>query len=135
MSATPPTNVPTSAASVPLAAGAPAPALPPYTEEEERWIRLRDSLNPVQHLPCDINSAFYPPNTSVHILPAVDKALNTGLMTGTRVPTTFNYVNHPRSSAGMHCQRLYYQNGLANGIRQRLRAAMPTPAPSTMPTT
>ena len=56
-------------------------------------------------------------------------------MTGTGVPTTFNYVNLPRSSPSMHCQLRYYQNGLANGIRQRLGAAMPTPAPSTMPTT
>ena len=39
MSATPPTtNMPASAASVPLAAAAPAPTLPLYTEEEERWI-------------------------------------------------------------------------------------------------
>ena len=99
----------------------------------QRWIRLRDSLDPTQHLPLDINTAFYPTNTSVHILPAVNEAFNAGLMTGTGVPTTFNYVNLPRSSAGMHCQRLYYQNGLANGIRQRLGAA--APAPATAPTT
>ena len=136
MSTTPSTtNVPASAASVPPATAAPAPALPPYIEEEERWIRLRDSLDPVQHLPLDINSAFYPTNTSVHILPAVDEAFDAGLMTGTGVPTTFNYVNLPRSSAGMHCQRLYDQNGLANGIRQRLAAAAPAPAAPTAPTT
>ena len=106
MSATPlRTNVPSSAPSVPLAAAAPAPALPPYTEEEERWVRLHNSLDPVQNLPLVINSAFYPTNTSVHILPAVDEAFNAGLMTGTGVPTTFNYVNLPRSSAGMHCQQ------------------------------
>ena len=134
MSTTPSTtNVPAPAASVPPAAAAPAPALPTYTEEEERWIRLRDSLDPVQHLPLDINSAFYPTTTSVHILPAVDEAFNAGLMTGTGVPTTFNYVNLPRSSAGMHCQRLYYQNGLTNGIRQRLGAAAPAPAASIVP--
>ena len=125
--------MPAPAEQVPLAAAAPAPTPPPYTEEEERWIRLRDSLDPTQHLPLDINSAFYPTNTSVHILPAVDEAFNTGLMTGTGVPTTFNYVNLPRSSAGIHCQRLYYQNGLANGIRQQLGAA--APAPATAPTT
>ena len=128
-----PSSTPAPAAQVPPAAAAPAPTLPSYTEEEERWIRLRDSLDPTQHLPLDINSAFYPTNTSVHILPAVDEAFNAGLMTGTGVPTTFNYVNLPRSSAGMHCQRLYYQNGLANGIRQRLGAA--APAPATAPTT
>ena len=136
MSTTPSTtNVPAPAASVPLAAATPAPALPPYTEEEERWIRLRDSLDPVQHLTLDINSAFYPTNTSVHILPAVDEAFNAGLMTGTGVPTTFNYVNLPRSSAGMHCQRLYYENGLANRIRQRLGAAVPAPSAPIVPTT
>ena len=119
MSATPTTtNVPASAASGPRTSAAPAPALPPYTEEEERWIRLRDSLDPIQHLPLDINSAFYPTNTSIHILPAVDQAVNAGLMTGTGVPTTFNYMNLPRSSAGIHYQRLYYLNGLGNGIRQ-----------------
>ena len=97
MSATPTTTiVPASAASVPLAAGAPASALPPYTAEEERWIRLCDSLDPVQHLLLDINSAFYPTNTSVHILPAVKEAFNARLMIGTGVPTTFNYVNLPR---------------------------------------
>ena len=125
--------MPAPTASVPPAAA--APAFPPYTEEEERWIRLRDSLDPVQHLPLDINSAFYPTNTSVHILPAVDEAFNAGLMTGTGVPTTFNYVNLPRSSAGMHCQYLYYQTGLANGIRQRLGAAAPAPAAPIAPTT
>ena len=136
MSATPPTtNVPASAASVPLGAAAPAPTLPPYTEGEERWIRLHDSLDPVQHLPLDINSAFYPTNTSVHILSDVDEAFNAGLMTGTGVPTTFNYVNLPRSSAGMHCQRLFYQNGLANGIRQRLTASAPAPVIAPAPTT
>ena len=136
MSTTPSTtNVPALAPSVPLAAAAPAPTLPPYTEEEERWIRRRDSFDPVQHLPPDINSAFYPTNTSVHILPAVDEAFNAGLMTGTGVPTTFNYVNLPRSSAGMHCQRLYYQNGLTNGIRQRLGASAPAPAAPIVPTT
>ena len=129
------TNVPAPAPSVPPAAAAPAPALPPYTEEEERWIRLRESLDPVQHLPLDINSAFYPTNTSVHILPAAHEAFNAGLMTGTGVPTTFNYVNLPSSSAGMHCQRLYYQNGLTNGIRQRLGAAAPAPAAPIAPTT
>ena len=123
-----PSSTPAPAASVLLAAAAPAPTLPPYTEEEDRWIRLRDSLDPIQHLPLDINSAFYPTNTSVHILPAGDEAFNAGLMTGTGVPTTFNYVNLPRSSAGMHCQCLYYQNGLANGIRQHLGAAAPAPA-------
>ena len=125
MSATPPppTNMPAPTTSVPLAAAAPAP--PPYTEEEQRWIRLRDSIDPVQHLPLDINSAFYPTNTSVHILPAIDEAFNAGLMTGTGVSTNFNFVNLPRSSARMHCQRLYYQNGLANGIRQRLAASAP----------
>ena len=128
-----PSSTPAPAAQAPSAAAATAPTLPPYTEEEERWIRLRDSLDPTQHLPLDINSAFYPTNTSVHILPAVDEAFNAGLMTGTGVPTTFNYVNLPRSSAGMHCQRLYYQNGLANRIRQRLGAA--APAPTTAPTT
>ena len=56
-------------------------------------------------------------------------------MTGTGVPTTFNYVNLPRSSAGMHCQCLYYPNGLANGIRQRLGAAAPAPAAPIAPTT
>ena len=56
-------------------------------------------------------------------------------MTGTGVPTTFNYVNLPRSSAGMHCQRLCYQNGLANGIRQRLGAAAPAPTAPIAPTT
>ena len=125
--------MPAPTASVPPAAA--APAFPSYTEEEERWIRLRDSLDPVQHLPLDINSAFYPTNTSVHILPAVDEAFNAGLMTGTGVPTTFNYVNLPRSSAGMHCQYLYYQTGLANGIRQRLGAAAPAPAAPIAPTT
>ena len=123
-----PSSTPAPAAQVPPAAAAPAPTLPPYTEEEERWIRLRDSLDPTQHLPLDINSAFYPTNTSVHIHPAVDEAFNAGLMTGTGVPTTFNYVNLPRSSDGMHCQRLSYQNGLANGIRQRLGAAATAPA-------
>ena len=132
MSATPPpTNAPAPAA-VPLAAATPAPL--PYTEKEQRWIRLRDSIDPVQHLPLDINSAFYPNNTSVHILPAVDEAFNAGLMTGTGVPTSFNFVNLPRSSAGMHCQRLYYQNGLANEIRQRLAAAAAAPVPTTTPT-
>ena len=132
MSATPPpTNAPAPAA-VPLAAAAPAP--PPYTEEEQRWIRLRDSIDPVQHLPLDINSAFYPNNKSVHILPAIDEAFNAGLMTGTGVPTSFNFVNLPRSSAGMHCQRLYYQNGLANGIRQRLASSAPASIPTTTPT-
>ena len=128
MSATPPptTNMPAPTTSVPLAAAAPAPL--PYTEEEQRWIRLRDSIDPVQHLPLDINSAFYPTNTSVHILPAIDEAFNAGLMTGTGVSTNFNFVNLPRSSAGMHCQRLYYQNGLANGIRQRLAASAPATA-------
>ena len=111
-----PSSTPAPATSVPLAAAVPAP--PPYTEEEERWIRLRNSLDPVQHLPLDINSAFYPCNTSVHILPAIDEAFNAGLMTGTGVSTNFTFVTLPRSSAGMHCQRLYYQNGLANGIRQ-----------------
>ena len=128
-----PSSKPAPAASVPLAAAAPAPTLPPYQEEEARWIRLRDCLDPIQHLPLDINSAFYATNTSVHILPAVDEAFNAGLMTGTGVPTTFNYVNLPRSSAGMHCQRLYYQIGLPNGICQRLGAA--APAPATAPTT
>ena len=128
-----PSSTPAPAASVPLAAAAPAPTLPPYTEEEARWIRLRDSLDPILHLPLDINSALYPTNISVHILPAVDESLNVGLMTGTGVPTTFTYVNLPRSSAGMHYQRLYYQSGLANGIRQRLGAA--APAPATAPTT
>ena len=128
-----PSSTPAPAALLPLVAAAPAPTLPPYTEGEERWIRLRDSLDPTQHLPLDINSAFYPTNTSVHILPAVDEAFNAGLMTGTGVPITFNYVNLPRSSAGMHRQRLYYQNVLANGIRQRLGAA--APAPATAPTT
>ena len=113
-----PSNTPAPAAQVPPAAAAPAPTPPPYTEEEERWIRLRDSLDPTQHLPLDINSAFYPTNTYVHILPAVDEAFNAGLMIGTGVPTTFNYVKLPCSSAGMHCQRLYYQNGLPNRIRQ-----------------
>ena len=56
-------------------------------------------------------------------------------MKGTGVPTTFNYVNLPRSSASMHCQRLYYQNGFANRIRQRLGAAAPEPALPTTPTT
>ena len=136
MSTTPSTtNVPAPVASVPPAVAAPAPALPPYTKEEERWIRLRDSLYPVQHLPLDINSAFYPTNTSVHILPAVDEGFNAGLMTGSGVPTTFNYVNLPRSSAGRHCQRLYNQNELANGIRQRLGAAAPAPTASIAPTT
>ena len=129
------TNVHAPAASVPPAAAAPAPVLPPYTEEEERWIRLRDSLDPVQHLPLDINSAFYPTYNSVHLLPAVDEAFNAGLMTGTGVPTTFNYVNLLRSSAGMHCQRLYYQSGLANGIRQRLGAAASAPTAQIAPTT
>ena len=64
-----------------------------------------------------MNSALYPSNTSVHILPAVHEAFNAGLMTGTGVPTSFNYVNLPRSSAGMHCRRFDYQNVLANGIR------------------
>ena len=128
-----PSSTPAPAALLPLVAAAPAPTLPPYTEGEERWIRLRDSLDPTQHLPLDINSAFYPTNTSVHILPAVDEAFNAGLMTGTGVPITFNYVNLPRSSAGMHRQRLYYQNVLANGIRERLGAA--APAPATAPTT
>ena len=85
-----PSSTPAPAASVPLAAAAPAPTLPPYTEEEDSWIRLRDSLDPIQHLLLDINSAFYPTNTSVHILPAVDEAFNAGLMIGTGVPTTFN---------------------------------------------
>ena len=111
-----PSSTPAPATSVPLVAT--APALLPYTEEEERWIRLRDSLDPVQHLPLDINSAFYPSNTSVHILPAIDEAFHAGLMTGTGVLPNFTFVNLPRSSPGMHCQRLYYQNGLANGIRQ-----------------
>ena len=133
--APPPINVPASVASVPLAAAAPAPTLPPYTDRKERWIRLCNSLDPVQHLPLDINLAFYPTNTSIHILPAVDEAFNAKLMTETGVPTTFNYVNLPRSSTSMHCQRLYYHNGLANGIRQRLGAAVPAPAPSTIPTT
>ena len=128
-----PWSTPAPAAQVSPAAAATAPTLPPYTEENERWIRLRDALDPTQHLPLDINSAFYPTNTSVHILPAVDEAFNAGLMMGTGVPTTFKYVNLPRSSAGMHCQHLYYQNGLANGIRQRLGAA--APAPATAPTT
>ena len=128
-----PSSTPAPAAQVPPAAAAPAPTLPPNTEEEEWWIRLRDSLDPTQHLPLDINSAFYPTNTSLHILPAVNEAFNVGLMTGTAVPTTFNYVNLHRSSPGLHCKRLYYQNGLANGIRQRLGAAVPAPAPA--PTT
>ena len=124
MSATPPpTNMPAPTTSVPLAATAPAP--PPYMEEEQRWIRLRDSLDPVQHLPLDINFPFYPTNTSVHILPAIDEAFNTGLMTGTGVSTNFNFMKLPRSSVGMHCQRLYYQNRLANGIGQRLGASVP----------
>ena len=132
MSATPPpTNAPAPAA-VPLAAAAPAP--PPYTEEEQRWIRLRDSIDPVQHLPLDINSAFYHNKTSVHILPAIDEAFNARLMTGTGVPTSFSFVNLPRSSAGMHCQRLYYQNGLANGIRQRLASSAAASVPTTTPT-
>ena len=97
-----PSSTPAPVISVPLA----APALPPYTEEEERWIGLRDSLDPVQHLPLDINSAFYPSNTSVHIFPAIDEAFNAGLMTGTGVSTNFTFVNLPRSSAGMHCQSL-----------------------------
>ena len=92
-------------------------------------------MNPVQHLPLDINSAFHPTNTSVHILPAVDEAFNAGLMTRTGVPTTFNYVNLPRSSAGMHCQPLYYHNGLANGIPQRLTASAPAPTIAPAPTT
>ena len=128
-----PSSTPAPAALLPLVAAAPAPTLLPYTEGEERWIRLLDSFDPTQHLPLDINSAFYPTNTSVHILPAVDEAFNAGLMTGTGVSITFNYVNLPRSSAGMHRQRLYYQNVLANGIRQRLGAA--APAPATAPTT
>ena len=132
MSATPPpTNAPAPAA-VPLAAAALAPL--PYTEEEQRWIRLRDSIDPVQHLPLDINSAFYPNNTSVHILPAIDEAFNAGLMTGTGVSTSFNFVNLPRSSAGIHCQRLYYQNGLANAIRQRLASSAAASVPTTTPT-
>ena len=56
-------------------------------------------------------------------------------MTETGVPTTLNYVNLPRSSAGMHCQRLFYQNGLANGIQQRLTASAPAPAITPAPTT
>ena len=123
-----PSSTPAPAAQVAPAAAAPAPTLPPCPEEDERWIRLRDLLDPTQRLPLDINSTFYPTNTSVHILPAIDEAFNAGLMTGTGIPTTFNYVNLPRSSAGMHCQRLYYQNGLASGIRQRLGAAAPAPA-------
>ena len=128
-----PSSTPAPSTSVLLVAA--APALLPYTEEEERWIRLRDSLDPVQHLPLDITSAFYPSNTSVHILPAIDEAFNAGLMTGTGVSTNFTFVNLPRSSAGMHCQRLYYQNGLANGIRQRLAAIAPAPASAPAPTT
>ena len=130
-----PSSMPAPATSVPLAAAAPAPALPPYTEEEERWIRLRNSLDPVQHLSLDINSAFYPSNTSVHILPAIDEAFNAGLITGTGISTKFTCVNLPRFSAGMHCQPLYYQNGLANGIRQRLAAIAPAPATAPTPTT
>ena len=53
-----PSSKPAPAAQVPPAAAAPAPTLPPYTEEEERWIRLRDSLDRTQHLPLDINSVY-----------------------------------------------------------------------------
>ena len=41
-------------------------------------------------------------------------------MTRTGISTSFDFMNLPRSSAGMHCQRLYYQHGLTNGIWQRL---------------
>ena len=34
----------------------------------------------------------------------------------------------------MHCQCLYYQNGLANGIRQRLAVIAPAPATAAAPT-
>ena len=44
-------------------------------------------------------------------------------------------MNLPRTSTGMHCQRLYYQNGLANGTRQWLAATASTPATAEAPTT
>ena len=124
MSATPPST--NAAAPVPLAAAAPAPLL--YTQEEQRWIRLRDSIDPIQHLPLDNNSTFYPSYISFHILPTIDEAFNAGLITVTGVFTNITFVNLPRSSPGMHCQRLYYQNGLANGIHKRLAAIAPAPA-------
>ena len=123
-------STPAPAAATPLAAAAP----PRYTEEEQRWIWLQNSIDPTQHLPLYINSAFYPSNTSVHILPAIDEAFNAGLMTGTGVPTNFTFVNLPHSSVAMHCQRLYYQNGLAYGIRQRLAATASTPTTAAAPT-
>ena len=131
MSATPPST--NAAASVPLAAAAPAP--PSYTQEEQRWIRLRDSIDPIQHLPLDNNSAFYPSYISYHRLPTIDEAFNAGLITVTGVFTNITFVNLPRSSAGMHCQRLYCQNGLANGIHKRLAAIAPAPATALAPTT
>ena len=100
-----PSSTPAPATSVLLAAA--TPALPPYTEEEERWIRPRDSLDPVQHRPLDINSAFYPSNTSVHILPAFDEAFNAGLMTGTGVSTNFTFVDLQEYGILPH-SRTYY---------------------------
>ena len=127
---TTPSSTPAPAAATPLAAAAPLP----YTEEEQRWIWLQSSIDPTQHLPLYINSAFYSSNTLVHILPAIDEAFNAGLMTGTGIPTNFTFVNLPHSSVAMHCQCLYYQNGLAYGIRQWLAATASTPATAAAPT-
>lgn len=55
-------------------------------------------------------------------------------MIGTGVSTNFTFINLPHSPAGMHCQCLYYQNGLANGIRQRLAVIAPAPATAAAPT-
>ena len=121
---------------------APPPALAtlqqprqPYTEEEQRWIRLWDSIHPTQHLPLNINSAFYLSNILIYILSAINEAFNAGLIIGTTVPTSFNYMNLPRSSASIHCEWLYYPNRLANGIQQRLAVSTPAsmiaPAPTT----
>ena len=104
-----------------------APPAAQPTPEEGRWIRLRDALiaTPLS----DINNGpVLPPNTSTHIVPAIDIAYNAGFLTGTGVPTTYT-PELPLFAPAFGSQRLYYQNGLQNGTRQRLAALAPAPAP------
>ena len=107
------------------------PILPPYTHDKLRWNQFFTSAS---NKPYPSNwTSHYPPfpdNLSVSLPGHLTEAFNPGRMSGTGIPTTYQEVQLPHSSAGIQIQRRYFAIGMTSGINQRLaNTATNTPAP------
>ena len=111
----------------PVHAGTPAPApLSPLTNDEIRWdeffIDACDQPYPtnwIEHHPP------LPDNLSARFASVLTQAFNAGRLTGTGIPTSYEEVTLPRSSAAKQTQQRYFAIGLTSGINQRLAALTP----------